>query len=112
MSESQPFEQKLVRNKTRRVFFWLTVISLAFTVMWAAMAIDAAADQEALDERCDQSNIFTDADWGEVCGEAAGNAIGAGLLLVFAAMSLAVTVACFVVFLTRDKLKPVYVAQS
>ena len=108
MSDTSEFQRELRPNKTRRVFVWLTLVSFAFTIMWGAFAGSTAADQATLDERCNETDIITDADWGEACGEAVGNALGAGFLFVFAAASLFVTIVCLVVFLTRDKLKPVY----
>ncbi len=100
------YETKVVRNRTRRVMFWLMIVMLVFGGSCSAMAVSAASEQDTLDARCEQADLFEDADeWAEACGQSAGNAIGTGLVVVMAIGWFVLAVVFFLIFVTRDKHK-------
>lgn len=100
------FETKVVRNRTRRVMFWLTVAMLVLSGSCGAMAAAAAAEQDTLDARCEQADIFVDGDeWAEACGESTGNAIGGALTVMMAVGWFVLAVVFLLIFITRDKYK-------
>lgn len=106
MPDNDAFETKVVRNRTRRVMFWLMIAMLVFGGSCSAMAANAASDQEALDARCDDADIFADGDeWAEACGESVGNTLGTGLAVTMAVGWFVLAVVFFLIFVTRDKHK-------
>lgn len=100
------YETTVVRNRTRRVMFWLMIAMLVLAGSCSAMAASAATEQDTLDARCDQADIFEDGDeWAEACGESAGNAIGVGVAVVMAVGWFVLAIVFFLIFVTRDKHK-------
>ena len=98
------YSTELAKNGTRRLFFWLTFLSATFTILWFVLAGTIASGQEELDARCDDKSIFDD-DWGEVCGEALGNAGATGVLAVLGIASAVATGLFFLIYITRDRYK-------
>ena len=86
--------------------FWLTVVMLVFGGSCSAMAATAAGEQDTLDARCEQADIFADGDeWAEACGESAGNTIGTALAVMMAVGWFLLAVVFFLIYVTRDKHK-------
>ena len=106
-NDSDRFETRVVRNRTRRVMFWLTIVMLVFGGSCGAMAAATAAEQDTLDARCEQADIL--AEWAEACGESTGNAIGAAFMAVMAVGWLVLAIVFFLIFVTRDKYKAQFV---
>ena len=101
--DSDRFETKVVRNRTRRVMFWLTVAMLVLCGSCSAMAATTAAEQETLDARCQQADFFDE--WAEACGDSDANAIGTAFAVVMAVGWFLLAVVFFLIFVTRDKHK-------
>ena len=100
------FETQVVRNRTRRVMFWLMVAMILLGGYCSASAAVAADEQETLDARCEQAHIFADVDqWAEACGESVGNTMGTALLVLMAVGWFVLAVVFFLIFVTRDKHK-------
>ena len=97
------YETKVVRNRTRRVMFWLMIAMLLFGGACSAMAASTASEQDTLDARCDRADIFDE--WAAACGESTGNAIGTGLTVLMAVGWFVLAVVFFLIFVTRDKHK-------
>ena len=109
MSVPSDFGTQVAKNKARRVWFWLTIISVLFLVFWIALAATAASEQDELDARCEESNIILDDDWAEKCGEALGNSGATAVFVILALLTGIFTVVSIIVFYTRDKYKEVIV---
>ncbi len=60
------YETMVVRNRTRRVMFWLMIAMLVFGGSCSAMAVSVASEQGTLDARCEQADFF---EWAEACGD-------------------------------------------
>ena len=103
------FGIQVVKNKARRVWFWLTIVSVVFLVLWIALAATAASEQDELDARCEESNIILDDDWAEKCGESLGNSAATVVFSGLAVLTGIFTVVSVIVFYTRDKYKEVLV---
>lgn len=105
--DNDAYETKIVRNRTRRVMFWLMIAMLVFGGSCSAMAASAATEQDTLDARCEQADIFADGEeWAEACGESVGNTLGTGLAVTMAVGWFVLAVVFFLIFVTRDKHKP------
>ena len=103
-SSASSFETQVVKNTTRRVFFWLTIISVAFTTLWVVAFVITVNHGVELDARCKKLNVFDDG-WAEACEDATAYARLALLAIILAGASLLLAVGSLIVFFTRDRYK-------